>query len=116
MGYPWSAALIGFLGGFVYFGSSKCVLNLCKVDDPLGAFAVHGACGFWGVFSTALFMAEDFDYRVTDVPSNSKKGGLFMTGNGMPLAAAMAQLTCIIAWVGSLSAIMFFTLKTVGIL
>ena len=32
--YPWAAVLIGFIGGFVYFGSSKLVLNVLKVDDP----------------------------------------------------------------------------------
>merc|ERR1711988_1257857 len=57
---PWSAVLIGFIGGFVYFGSSKCVLKLCKIDDPLDAFAVHGACGFWGVFATGLFSADAY--------------------------------------------------------
>jgi len=40
--YPWAAMIMGFLGGFVYFGASKCVLNVLKVDDPLDAFAVHG--------------------------------------------------------------------------
>merc|ERR1719181_473744 len=35
--YPWSAFVIALLGGMVYFGSSKCVLYICKVDDPLDA-------------------------------------------------------------------------------
>ena len=43
--------LTGILGGGVYFGASKLVVR-ALIDDPLDAFAVHGACGFWGA-STA---------------------------------------------------------------
>ena len=56
--YPWAAIIMGFIGGCIYLASSKTVLYICKVDDPLDAFSVHGACGFWGVIALALFMPE----------------------------------------------------------
>jgi Amt family ammonium transporter len=112
--YPGFALLTGFLGGLVYFGASKCVLTVCKVDDPLDAFAVHGACGFWGVFAVGLFAADEFDYRVSTLAE--APGGALTHGKGYALGAACVQLACIIGWVASLSCIMFMLLKVVGIL
>jgi Amt family ammonium transporter len=105
--YPWSAMVIGWLGGFVYFGSSKLVLKVLKVDDPLDAFAVHGACGFWGVFATGLFSAPGYAY-------GSGKGAFY--GSGAALATALSFLFATIAWVGGTSFIMFFCLKKLNIL
>ena len=105
--YPWAAALSGFLGGFVYFGSSKCVLKIMKIDDPLDAFAVHGACGFWGVFATGLFAADVYAY--------ASGPGLFY-GSGKALGAACCALFAEIAWVGLMSFLMFFPLKMMGVL
>merc|ERR1711998_371617 len=105
--YPWSAALMGCIGGFVYFGSSKCVLKLLKVDDPLDAFAVHGACGFWGVLGVGLFAAGDYAY--------ASGPGLFY-GSGNCIATAFICLMAEIAWVSGMSFLMFFPLKKIGIL
>ncbi|MCP5106330.1 MAG: ammonium transporter, partial [bacterium] len=55
---PGFAILIGFIGGFVYFGTSK-LLDYLRIDDPLDAFPVHGMCGFWGVLATGLFATDD---------------------------------------------------------
>ena len=104
---PWASVLAGFIGGFVYFGSSKCVLKLCKIDDPLDAFAVHGACGFWGVFGVGLFSADDYAY--------ASGKGLFY-GSGTALITAIVCLFAEIAWVGGMSLVMFFPLKKMGIL
>ena len=105
--YPWSAVVIAFLGGFVYFGASKCVLHVCKVDDPLDAFAVHGACGFWGVFAVGLFAAEDYAY-------GSGKGLFY--GSGKCLITAIVCLLAEIGWVCGMSFLMFFPLKKMGLL
>jgi len=105
--FPWAAALAGFLGGLVYFGASKLVLNVLKIDDPLDAFAVHGACGFWGVFVTGLLSAPEYAY-------GAGKGAFY--GSGDALAAAICCLLAIIAWVGGMSTFMFLILKKTGIL
>merc|ERR1719163_399149 len=49
-----SACLIGFLGGLLYTGTSELIKKV-KIDDPLDAFAIHGACGAWGTMAAALF-------------------------------------------------------------
>jgi len=104
---PWAAVIAGFIGGFVFFGSSKCVLKLMKVDDPLDAFAVHGACGFWGVFAVGLFASDHYAY--------ASGKGLFY-GSGKALGCAVITLAAEIAWVGTMSFIMFFPLKKAGLL
>merc|ERR1719231_1567882 len=103
--YPWAAVLIGFFGGFVYIGASKTVLHVCKVDDPLDAFAVHGACGAWGVISTAFFAAG--------MPGRGGKGASY--GNGKPLGCALIFILTDLAWTGGLSAAMFVPLKLAGL-
>jgi len=104
---PWAAVLAGLVGGFVYFGSSKCMVYLLKIDDPLDAFAVHGACGFWGVLVVGLLAAPDYSY--------ASGNGLFY-GGGQAIGCAFVTLFAEIAWVGIMSCIMFFPLKLLGIL
>lgn len=49
-----SAMLIGAIaGGLVVFGI--VALDKLKIDDPVGAFPVHGLCGVWGGIATAIF-------------------------------------------------------------
>jgi len=51
---PWSAVLIGLVSGVI------CVLvplgfERIRIDDPVGALAVHGAAGIWGTLACGLF-------------------------------------------------------------
>lgn len=48
----WSLG-IGFMAGCIFVGTSK-LLKILKVDDPLDAFAVHGANGLWGCIASGL--------------------------------------------------------------
>ncbi|MGH7948827.1 MAG: ammonium transporter, partial [Candidatus Binataceae bacterium] len=49
------AAIIGFIGGMLVCLSVEFVERVLRVDDPVGAVSVHGACGLWGVISVGLF-------------------------------------------------------------
>lgn len=88
----WAACIIGAIGGGIFSFASKTVLKL-KIDDPLDAFAVHGACGAWGVIAAALFADDEFS-----------KGGLFY-GNGDMLGAAVVFVITVTAWSATLSAL-----------
>jgi ammonium transporter, Amt family len=52
---PWAAAIIGLLSGFVLMWAEKFVERTLKVDDPVGAIAVHGFCGFFGLIMVGIF-------------------------------------------------------------
>jgi Amt family ammonium transporter len=50
-----SAFIIGAVAGVLVCLSVFFVERTLKVDDPVGAISVHGACGAWGVLSLGLF-------------------------------------------------------------
>ncbi len=52
---PWVAALIGALAGILVIGAAGFIENRMKIDDPVGAIAVHGVCGSFGVLCVGLF-------------------------------------------------------------
>lgn len=52
---PWAAALIGAIAGVVVIYAVLFVENKLKIDDPVGAVAVHGVNGLWGVIALGLF-------------------------------------------------------------
>lgn len=49
-----SAMLIGAIAGVVVL-FAILALDKLKIDDPVGAFPVHGACGVWGGIATGFF-------------------------------------------------------------
>jgi ammonia channel protein AmtB len=50
---PWAAILIGTVGG-VLVVVGALLLDRLKVEDPVGAFPVHGINGMWGTLSIGL--------------------------------------------------------------
>ncbi len=91
----WFAGLVG--GIIVVF--SVAALDAAEIDDPVGAFSVHGVCGVWGTVVIGLWG--------TSVQGDGAGIGLFNGGGLEPLliqalgAAAYAiwtLVTCWIAW------------------
>ena len=91
----WFAGLVG--GVIVVF--SVAAVDAAEIDDPVGAFSVHGVCGVWGTIVIGLWG--------TAVQGDGAGIGLF-NGGGINLllvqalgAAAYAiwtLVTCWIAW------------------
>jgi Amt family ammonium transporter len=52
-----AAWVVGFIaGGLVVW--SVGFLDSLRVDDPVGAFSVHGTCGIWGTLAVGLFNTD----------------------------------------------------------
>jgi len=51
----WAAALIGLVAGVLVVVAAVFIDTKLKIDDPVGASAVHGVNGAWGVLSLGLF-------------------------------------------------------------
>ncbi len=83
------------------------------MDDPLDAFAVHGACGYWGVLSCSLFSTPQFTFAISG--GRIEEGGAFY-GGAQLLAGASVFILAHTAWVGLLSVCIFMLLKRLAIL
>ena len=95
------AFIIGGLAGILCTMSVYFVEDKLKVDDPVGAVSVHGACGLFGTLMVGLF-----DY--TD--------GLFYGGGIYHLAIQALGVVCIAGWVIVTMSIVFIVLKkTIGL-
>ena len=89
----------GLVGGIIVVFSVEAV-DAAEIDDPVGAFSVHGVCGVWGTLAIGLWG--------TDVQADVVAGLGLLNGGGINQlliqalgAAAYAiwtLVTCWIAW------------------
>jgi Amt family ammonium transporter len=54
----WSACAIGAIAGIILCFASSFIERVIKIDDPVGAIAVHGVCGVWGTVAVGIFSSE----------------------------------------------------------
>jgi ammonium transporter, Amt family len=52
---PVSSVLIGAVGGILLCWAVVFIERVLKIDDPVGAVAVHGVNGAWGVLAVGIF-------------------------------------------------------------
>ncbi len=106
---PWAAVLIGLVAGVLVILAADFVEAL-KIDDAVGAFAVHGANGIWGTLSIGLFAQSG----LTFAGAMAGKGGLFAGGGLEMLGVQALGSVATIIYVGITSAIMFGLLKAIN--
>ena len=72
---PWAAIVIGFLaGGIAVVG--VLAVERARIDDPIGAVAVHGMAGVWGTLATGIFAVPALAENLA-----TGTGGLWYTGS-----------------------------------
>lgn len=57
------AFIIGIVAGIIVV-LGVILLNKLKIDDPVGAFPVHGLAGVWGGIATGIFGAHDLGVQI----------------------------------------------------
>ncbi len=91
----WVAGLVG--GIIVVF--SVAALDAAGIDDPVGAFSVHGVCGVWGTLVIGLW---GYDIQGDGSPLGLLVGGgieqLGIQALGTAAYAIWTVVTCYIAW------------------
>ncbi len=86
------AAIIGLICGCAMVGSVAFIDKICRVDDPVGAVSVHGACGLLGTLCTGLFALD---------------GGLFYGGGFHMLGIQALGAAATIIWAFVLGYVIF---------
>ena len=94
---PGYAVLIGAIAG-ILVPLAIDAMEYARIDDPIGAVAVHMVCGIWGTLSIGLFA----DTTYLDGVKGLFNGG----GTSQLVAQAIGSLACLIA-VGGGSFIVF---------
>ncbi len=98
---PFGAAAIGLVTGTTVVFAVEGIEKVLKVDDPVGAVAVHGVCGALGTLMVGLF---------------DTGAGLLYGGGAARLGVQAVGVVAVVAWVGVTMVILFSVLKaTVGL-
>ena len=101
--------MAGVMGAFVYLGASKLMVYL-RIDDPLDAFAVHGACGFWGLMVVGIFGTKS-----AFLFSTGEDGGCLETGGcGAILGANVSFGIAVALWSTLTTGLVFGMLKLIA--
>ena len=87
----------GFIGGIILVEAVRFVEHKLRVDDPVGAVAVHGVAGIWGTLAVGLF----------DVTG----AGLFYGGGATLLGVQALGVAAVITWTASTVAIATLVIK-----
>ncbi|MFJ5768215.1 ammonium transporter [Psychrobacillus sp. NPDC093180] len=79
-----SSILIGLLAGIIMTEGVRFLDVILKVDDPVGAIAVHGITGIWGTIAVGLFETSS---------------GLFVGGGASLIVVQILGILAVIVWV-----------------
>jgi len=106
------AVLIGVIAGILVVTAVLFIENTLKIDDPVGAIAVHGVNGAWGIIAVGLFANGTYGDGLNGVKGGVR--GLFY-GDSSQLIAQSIGLIVNFVFVFVLSYIFFKLLDaTVG--
>ena len=91
--------LAGAVGGIIVV-IAVSALDAAGIDDPVGAFSVHGVCGVWGTVVIGLWGVDGMDPGSAGI-GLLNGGGISQLGIQVLGAGAYALwtvVTCLIAW------------------
>ena len=102
---PFGAAVIGICCGIAVIFAVEFFDKIARIDDPVGAIAVHGVCGALGTIMTGLF--------ATGI---STPKGLFYGGGAGFLGVQALGVAAVMLWTVCVISIVFFIIKkTIGL-
>ena len=103
---PGSALIIGLAAGVLVVLAVDLVESI-KVDDAVGAFAVHGACGMWGSLAIGLFGLGGL---------TGGDAGILVGGGADLLIAQITGVVAVAVFAGVTGFVMFKAIDAVGLL
>jgi Amt family ammonium transporter len=110
---PGGAAIIGIISGVLVIEAALFIDQKLRIDDPVGAIAVHGVNGAFGCLALGLFADGTYGDGWNGVAGTVT--GLFYGGGSSQLFAQIIGVTTNIVYVGGIGWIMFKLIdKVVG--
>ncbi len=108
-----SAALIGLISGVLVIEAAFFIEKKLRIDDPVGAIAVHGVNGAWGCLALGLFADGTYGDGWNGVAG--KVTGLFY-GDASQFVAQFIGVVTNVVYVGIIGWLMFKLIdKVVGL-
>jgi Amt family ammonium transporter len=100
-----AAAFIGAVAGVIVVYGALFVENRLKIDDPVGAIAVHGFNGIWGMLAVGLFADGTYGQGLNNGPAGGVRGLFY--GDSSQLLAQVVGIAANLLWVGATAYALF---------
>jgi ammonium transporter, Amt family len=96
----WASVVIGVISGLIVMYGIKFNDWVLKVDDPVGAVAVHGYNGIWGLLAVGIF-------------ADGTYGGVsgLIVGNTSQIIAQAIDVVVVVVWAFGTGYILFAIIK-----
>jgi len=94
---PGAAIIIGGMAG-IFVPLATDLIEHLRIDDPVGAVPVHGACGIWGTIAVGLFASGQYGIPTSTGADNANpiKGLFYGGGTGQLTAQVIGSISCIV--------------------
>jgi Amt family ammonium transporter len=113
---PFGAICIGAVAGVVVVLGVD-LLERLRIDDPIGAWPVHGLCGIWGTLSLGLFASGQYFLPSTTGADNSTPiTGLFYGGGMHQFWYQLFGSAVICTVTFAVALVIMYALKALGVL
>ncbi len=117
------ACVLGAVAGVLVIAGME-LLEYLRIDDPVGAWPVHGLCGIWGTLSLGLFANGQYSaagsspFGVPNIVAKSPDAltGLFYGGGTKVLMAQGIGSLIVCSATFATAMVMFYALKAVNLL
>ena len=108
------AIVIGIVAGLlVVFGVWLLDYKL-RIDDPVGAVAVHCMNGIWGTIAVGLFANPAVPGYALEDAAGNRLAGLFYGGGVKLLGLQLLGFVSVAAWTAVTITVVFFVIKAVA--
>ncbi len=104
----WAAMWIGAVAGIIVIESTLFVERKLRIDDPVGAISVHGACGMFGALSVGIFADGSYGDGLNGV-AGGVRGILY--GDPRQLIAQLIGIGSNVVWVGAAASVAFLAIE-----